>query len=789
MMSKSSSFNPVIGCLKEDLSRRLWSIALSILTFFFALPVSLCVMISNQRGSIVDNPYAVLAREILEIYAKRSIFRHYQNMVGPGSAGLTLLLSLLAVVLAISGFAWLFSSKQTDFYHAMPIRREKLFGVVLLNGILIAAVPYAVFGAAGGLIIMLATGRKLALVLALTGFLYHMTQFLFVYAVAVTAVMLTGTLIVSILASGVLLGYAPLLVFTLSGLFTQYFITYLPDESRLFRIMEHSSPLLYGMDLTGSCNSHGFLLKGIIAVCWFAVLTLLNLYLYQKRPSEAAGRAICFDSTRAPIRIAVSVLAGLSVSALIRELLDGASRIDAWTVFTAVCGVVVTGCVMEIIYHADFKKLFAGPLRLVLSLALTLLVLAVFRFDLAGYNLYLPAADKLESAGVFTDRMESNLWELQQRVSLEENLSDGQYYVSYQNDRDQQLSLIDRMQYENPDTVLAIAQEGIRSLRLYPDIRSAQRQQGMRSFGFVSISYHLRNGRTVRRRYPVQNLERIRAQLDAVHDSSAFKQACYPVLSQDPDTLFGANYQIPGGTYHVPLLSSDEAEQAKLKELLTTYQEELLSLTAATRRKECPIACLQFKDYAFQNMVDIIRNQENGYVDVFNDMMYYPVYPGFTRTIALLNECGVDLSDPLHEEAAEYIRVYDCRSFFDGEEDYTGTKHLPTLIVDDPDEIRQILAGCWSSDLRYSNSMYPRYTGLDLYAAYDPAFFAGDRPSADSKTVYPVAAARPAVTREVLSEEVRECGLLLSADAIPAFLKEHYGLTDEDILLETGTDY
>ena len=32
-------------------------------------------------------------------------------------------------------------------------------------------------------------------------------------------------------------------------------------------------------------------------------------------------------------------------------------------------------------------------------------------------------------------------------------------------------------------------------------------------------------------------------------------------------------------------------------------------------------------------------------------------------------------------------------------------------------------------------------------------------------------------------------GLLLSADAIPAFLKEHYGLTDEDILLETGTDY
>jgi hypothetical protein len=85
--------------------------------------------------------------------------------------------------------------------------------------------------------------------------------------------------------------------------------------------------------------------------------------------------------------------------------------------------------------------------------------------------------------------------------------------------------------------------------------------------------------------------------------------------------------------------------------------------------------------------------------------------------------------------------------------------------------------------------MYPRYAGLDLYAAYDPAFFAGDQPAAGSKSGYPAAANRPAATREYYSDEVRECGLLLGADAIPAFLKEHYGLTDEDILLETGTDY
>ncbi len=780
MTSKSSSFNCIYGCFREDLRRRLWSIALCILVFFFALPVTVSVTISSLRGSMFHQQNPALAPEILEIYAKRELFRLYQNLIGPDSGWLSVLLGVLAIVLAISGFAWLFSARQTDFYHALPIRREKLFLVVLVNGILIAAVPYGVMSVISALIILFSTGRKLALVLALTGFLYHMAQFLFVYAAAVTAVMLTGTLIVSVLAALTLMGYGPLLVFSINALFSQYFITYLPMNSLQLSWLQHSSPFLYGISLDP--GSSGWLLKGIIAFVWFVLLTALNLFLYKKRPSEAAGRAICFDVTRGPIRIALSVLAGLSVSVLIRELLAGAAHIDAWVVFAAFCAVAVTGCVIEIIFHADFRKLFASPLRLMLSLALTFLILAVFRFDLAGYDLYLPAADSIASAGVYTEQMESNLWELHQNVTLEENLKNGQYYTQYQNDENVNIHLIDRMQLDDPTTVLSIAQAGIQSLKTQPEA-ALQQDQDLSHFGVVLVSYHLKNGRVLRRRYPITDLTRIRAQLDAVHDSAAFKEACYPVLSMNPESLFGANYQVPDGYYHVPLSSADESQRMQLEQLLTTYQEELLSLTADTRRKEYPVACIQFKDHSFQNMVDIIRAQENGYIGIFNEMQYYPVYPSFTKTLSLLEKSGVDLSDPMRVKDVRAVKIYDCRSFFDGELDHSGARNLQTLVISDPEQVSEILSCSHYTSLIYSNALYPFYDGLDVYAAYDPAAFAEDQRSEGG-------ADAPIPTEEYRDESMpREIPIRMDADKIPSFLIEHYNLKEEDIQKETYRSY
>ena len=62
-----------------------------------------------------------------------------------------------------------------------------------------------------------------------------------------------------------------------------------------------------------------------------------------------------------------------------------------WAVFGAVMGALISHCVIEVIYHFDFKKLFAHWPQLILAAALSMALFFSFRFDWWGYDSYLPA--------------------------------------------------------------------------------------------------------------------------------------------------------------------------------------------------------------------------------------------------------------------------------------------------------------------------------------------------------------------------------------------------------------
>ncbi|HOO28347.1 MAG TPA: hypothetical protein PLU43_07765, partial [Lachnospiraceae bacterium] len=133
----------------------------------------------------------------------------------------------LAVLLAITGFAYLFSKKKVDLYHSIPVKREKLFMASYLSGILIYLGMYAVKTAA---VIMVAAGRgfftKEAGMVYLHTVLGNVIHFLLIYHVIIIAVMLTGNLLVSIAASGVLLLYGFIISQVLRELSSMYFCTY-----------------------------------------------------------------------------------------------------------------------------------------------------------------------------------------------------------------------------------------------------------------------------------------------------------------------------------------------------------------------------------------------------------------------------------------------------------------------------------------------------------------------------------------------------------------------------------
>ena len=136
-----TSKNLFFKLMKEDFKIRIWSLAISILSFFFSLIVATAMLISYHRnmtysylieetGEIVDDSYKLVER-----------FNFYMNIKSPLFAFVFLCLSL---IVAISGFTYLYSKKKVDMYHSLPVKREVLFAVKVINGILIVIVPFII---------------------------------------------------------------------------------------------------------------------------------------------------------------------------------------------------------------------------------------------------------------------------------------------------------------------------------------------------------------------------------------------------------------------------------------------------------------------------------------------------------------------------------------------------------------------------------------------------------------------------------------------------------------------
>ena len=125
-------------------------------------------------------------------------------------------------------------------------------------------------------------------------------------------------------------------------------------------------------------------------------VTALSLELYRLRPSEAAGKAMAFSKSKAPIRILLVLLGGMAGGWFFWTL---QSQVK-WGLFGTAAGILLVHCMVEIIYHFDFKKLFSHKMQLALCLGAGMLFFCSFRYDWYGYDSYVPSQEEIASASV-----------------------------------------------------------------------------------------------------------------------------------------------------------------------------------------------------------------------------------------------------------------------------------------------------------------------------------------------------------------------------------------------------
>ena len=443
MTSKSLFFK----LMKEDLKRRIWAVALISLGFFFFYPV----VAAFTAGEIKE--YTVYAEGIAR-YEKQLMEWLSFN------CGMTVFLMMGAsLICGLSSFSYLNSKSKVDFFHGIPVRREKLFAANFFNGILILAIPYgicqilAVFvGISNG-----ASGMRLWPV-ALAAFGLHITYYILMYSTVVVAAMMTGHLIISFLGAMVFASYVPMVVGLILAYFSGFFKTFVSQifpgnlSHWMFQYGIRFSPVAeYLYQLARTAEDESVSMVGAVLIAWAAsvILTGLACFLYRKRPSEAAGKAMAFPVTCPVIRILLTLVCALGLGLFFYLVRDSMG----WAIFGIVFGGGICHCVVEIIYNFDFRKLFSHKLQLGICLLASSAVMVVFRYDVFGYDRYLPKAGDVRDAAVHIQNITD--W-----VSYghSEQFQNGYYgWV----DTPEYDYVMTHMKYEDIDNLLSIASEGI----------------------------------------------------------------------------------------------------------------------------------------------------------------------------------------------------------------------------------------------------------------------------------------------------------------------------------------
>lgn len=700
--------------MKENTKQRIWNLALVLLLCFFAFPVTTALWSSTAFRP--ENLNSSLPADLALAQAQRDFTRDMLRMYSMKGGAIAFMLTIAAVVLAASGFAYLHSKKKTDFYHSLPIRREMLYAVTCLNGFLYMAVAYL------GFLTIAAVMIRVKGVPFDWGSLYlasveHLCFFALVYMTAILSMLLTGNLVVGLLGTGVLFSWGPVICMTISAYFSEYFTTFYGDDSFLLALSERTSPVAWYVKACMSSQPGRMALWAMLAA---AVLFLLGMLLYRRRPSEAAGHAMAFPITEPIIRFLIAVPSSLLLGAMFHSMMYE----DGWTVFGLVCGLLLVSCIIEIIYHFDFKSLFAHKRQLLVSAVFVGVVFAIFRFDLFGYDRYLPATEKLASGGIYSDLLDPDATS-QYHSTVE--YTEGWYGVTF--DAMPSSTLADEMQISDDqglELLHTIAAQGVHDAAQARDRflrgggRSYDLEEGDEAFHNVTIAWHLRNGRTVYRSYRV-NVSGVRAALESVYDLDAYKTAMYPVLSLSADDVAGINYKEEDECSHVKLAGADVKAA-----LLAAYQEELKALTSETRAHEMPIAEIQFKTNEQQALIQKLRDEGGNYT-LFNHYYYYPIYPSFTKTIALLRACGVEVGGMVTPEKTASITL-SYQGVAVSEEEmapadtelgqrqrkYLSDDRRAMLTVTDPEQIREILAASASHSVVSLNPLTETDCGMEI---------------------------------------------------------------------------
>lgn len=687
-MTSKISFSKFV---KENIRQRGWLMVLSFILLLLSETVYTMLLL---EAALTENEFSSMAQQIGEL---RKLFPCMLN--GSCSLFLEALLFLIALLCAATGFSYLHSTEQTDFRHSFPLQRTQWFSISYTGGLVIFVVPYL----AASLLTILAGARYGIMTPSILGkscmaVLGGVLAFLLVYHTAILAMVLTGKMVTGVLAALALSVYGSMAGGVGYNLASYFFSTYSGQGNGLHeKISGFLSPFVVFSQLIGDTAGYdgSFGLIGMpyyarrflvysdtgsfpallaFTVVFLAVLWALSLFLYKKRPSEAAGNALAFPKTASVIKVLISIPTALYVGMLTGSLSGGSTK---WIILLSILSAILLCGLIEFIYHMDLRRLLAGKYSSLISVAGVALILCVFRFDLFGFDSWLPEDEKLESMAMSINGLSDYFC-----------YPDSMVYNSYGTPEPDFLNGDEGRIYEF-EPIYKLAEEGVENAKNGITVENYYRRDDSEQYVAATIRYCQKSGKSSDRNYALKK-ETVLSALESLCEDESYRKALFPVFYMDVDKA--AAIRLNDIYKECVLLDLSKQQQ---EALFDAYEKDVLSVDIMELHNEFPVGEL---------LVDLpVEEQYN--ITVPN--LY--LYESYENTLSLLEEYGYTIRreiDPDDVELMKYISPDEDVALDADAAGYTVPVEGTERIVSDKEEMQEIL-----SQIHYPLS---RLLGYDL---------------------------------------------------------------------------
>lgn len=651
MTSRSLSSN-FAGMVWDTVRRNIWALALSLLSFLLTMPLPMAMIIQNRQQQIRE--LTKIGQDIGNL--RKDMLQQVGFLAGMNNVFVKLAVIGLAVVCGVALFRYLHSRQQTDFYHALPVSRGKLFAVNFTAGFVSVLAAYLVsLLLTGAIASMGGCGEAFWSLGLIKGIALNITFFLVIYAISILCTVLCGNTIVSLLLLTWTMFSLPLISAIVTWLQSHFYSTFAGNTDLWTILLGRGSPIIQYLAVSTSLQPSGYLLSqtwlvmeqplrlGSLLGIFFAIAVValvLSYVMFCRRKSECAGSALAFSGLRLPLKI-WCVLVMTYVGAMVFANLAS----DFWMPFGMVLAGILTHCLMEMIYAFDFRAALRHWKSGLLILVVVCASVGAIKLDLFGYDKALPQEGNIKAVSV-------EAWGgIRLEYGREKNTG-RQYFADL----------------TTPETIAAaarIAELGVQSLEHI----EAESPAMLKSYN-ISLHFEMKNGSQMARQYTiyafseqeVAEIEALLAQIRCSEEYIVRRDAAYMYRRADSLQDEEARKYVQDGIEVYTMQSQGVAatirEPQQVDAIYAALQRDALRLTPESLMQSVPRMYLKLVSYS---------GDGGGYYSKYNGGPYYSsgydsedqiiLYDNYTETLRLIEQYTGQKPEVLPASAVRAIEV------------------------------------------------------------------------------------------------------------------------------------